>query len=66
MKYKEAGIPRDVTWRELEAAGHKVGKIVAQAVDEELHRRHAEQFLTIGFDSTGGRCPGFGAERLAR
>jgi len=44
MRYGSDGPPKDTTFAEIEQFGHEVGRTVGRAVDQQLTRRHGEQF----------------------
>ena len=43
-KYGDGGPPIELTWAEIEDAGHELGKIVATEYDQTVQRQHAEKF----------------------
>jgi hypothetical protein len=45
-KYGDAGPPIDLTWAEIEDAGHELGKLVATEYDQTMQRQQAEKFDT--------------------
>jgi hypothetical protein len=41
-RFGEAGIPREITFSEIEAIGHQVGRLAAGTIDQTLQFRHAK------------------------
>ena len=55
--FGEDGPPLETTFAEIEAFGHKVGRIVARSVDESLTSQHADYFQGESkCPSCGHRC----------
>lgn len=45
-KYGDDGPPIELTWAEIEDAGHELGKLVATEYDQTIQRQHAEKYDT--------------------
>jgi hypothetical protein len=45
MRFGAEGPPENTTFAEIEEFGHEVGRMLGRAVDQQLTRQHAEQFL---------------------
>ena len=43
-KYGKSGPPIELTWAEIEDAGHELGKLVATEYDQTMQRQQAEKF----------------------
>ena len=41
-RFGEAGIPKEITFSEIEEIGHQVGRLAAGTIDQTLQLRHAE------------------------
>lgn len=55
-RFGEAGVPKEITFSEIEEIGHQVGQLAAGTVDQTLQVRHAEQLAEVE------SCPGCGLD----
>jgi len=46
-QFGEEGIPKEITFSEIEEIGHQVGQLAAGAVDRSLQLRHAEHLADV-------------------
>jgi len=53
-QFGEEGIPKKITFSEIEEIGHQVGQLAAGTVDQTLQLRHAEHLGDVE------SCPGCG------
>ncbi len=46
-RFGEAGIPKEITFSEIEEIGHQVGRLAAGTIDQTLQLRHAEHLAEV-------------------
>ena len=46
-RFGEAGIPKEITFSEIEEIGHQVGQLAAGTIDQTLQLRHAEHLAGV-------------------
>ncbi len=46
-RFGEAGIPKEITFSEIEEIGHQVGRLAAGTIDQTLQLRHAEHLTGV-------------------
>ena len=46
-RFGEEGIPKEITFSEIEEIGHQVGQLAAGTVDQTLQQQHAEQLAEV-------------------
>jgi len=46
-RFGEAGIPKEITFSEIEEIGHQVGRLAAGTIDQTLQLRHAEHLAAM-------------------
>ena len=44
-RFGEEGIPKEITFSEIEEIGHQVGQLAAGTVDQTLQQQHAEHLV---------------------
>jgi hypothetical protein len=55
-RFGAAGIPKEITFSEIEEIGHQVGQLAAGTVDQTLQQQHAEHL------SEAAACPACGCD----
>ena len=55
-RFGEAGVPKEITFSEIEEIGHQVGQLAAGTVDQTLQVRHTEHLAEVE------SCPGCGLD----
>jgi hypothetical protein len=55
-RFGEAGIPREITFAEIEEIGHQVGQLAAGTVDQTLQQQHTGHLAEVA------PCPTCGVE----
>lgn len=63
-RFGEQGIPKEITFSEIEEIGHQVGRLAAGTIDQTLQLQHAEHLAAVESCPECGR--GCGVERRER